>query len=135
MISYQNFEATGFHSEGFETSLPSPMSVKIEEGKLFIEDKVFEYPAIEFDVEADDELETQYDVYLLSKPGSDGLMVHIDRSELAIDSVAFYEGDGTLQHLLLSFTIPPNATSVGDLLIRTVVQTPEEVDSDENPTE
>lgn len=141
MIKYENIEVDNVFTEGFELSLPSATSIAITAG-MFSHAKtqgieVVTFPSIEFDVEGDAELSVQYDVYLLSKAGSDGFNVEVNRTELGMNTLALYEGDGELQHVLLSFTLPPNTNDLNgiELNVRNIVQTPKEEDTNEVPTE
>lgn len=142
MIKYENIEVENAFTEGFELSLPSPTSIKISAG-MFSHEKaqglvVNTFPEIEFDVESDDELFVQYDVYLLVTPDSDGEKVDVVRTELGLGTIAIYEGDGELQHVLLSFVLPPNANDLNEieLIVRNIKLMPkEEEDTDETTTE
>lgn len=137
MINYENIEMENVFTEGFELSLPSATSLKITEGVfthiMTSGTEVFTFPAIEFDVEADDELPVQYDVYLLESADK----VSVMRTELGLGTVAVYEGEGVLMHPLLSFTLPPNTNDLNaiELNVRNIKLTLREEDTeDEVPT-
>jgi hypothetical protein len=135
MINYQNIQVTNLYTEGFEVTFPSPMTISFGPGKVVNTDIPVEYvfDEIEFDVEADPELNVSYDVYLLMDKDDSGLNIQVDRTEIGLTSLSVYEGEAPLLHCLLSLFVPAGTTSVDDLSInvRNVKQTPKEASTDE----
>lgn len=113
MIVNRNNKSYDFYTEGFGISFPEPFSIKVASGKLCFFNNDGEtcltYPEFEFDVIADTELPVMYNVYLLEDD-----VVHVDRTELLEDTVAFYEGEAELQHTLLYFRVEPNTVTLDD---------------------
>lgn len=139
MISYASIGIDDIFTEGFEASFPSAMSFAVTAGTF---NKVSEsgiatrnFPAFEFDLEADPELTVVYDVYLLRVEG-EAFPVHVDRTVLGYDTLAIYDGTEEVLHCLSSIVLPPNTTSLQgvDISIRNLVQQ-EEASTDEDSTE
>jgi hypothetical protein len=76
-----------------------------------------EYPSFTFEVVPDNLVPVIYDVYLLDLPSKSGNIIHIDRTEIGEDDMAFYEGEDDLRFLLMSFSVPPNATDLDNVSI------------------
>lgn len=139
MINHADINITNIFTEGFETSTPSGMLLSIGEGtfvKFDVESPIVRlFPAFEFDLEADDELDVVYDVYLLDGNNEQGVPVHVDRTEMGFESMAIYEGATPLLHCLMSIVVPPNTTNLADVAItvRNIVK-PKEVGANETPT-
>lgn len=138
MISYENIEVTNLFTEGFELSLPSAMTVLIGAGILtFVNGEeivAHTFEDIEFDIESDEEVAVQYDVYLLSSKTPEIPNVSVNRTEIGIGNIAAYEGDVPLVHVLLSFTVPPNTSDLGatEFTVRNIVHAPKEVEEEED---
>lgn len=118
--------------EGLGVSNPSPMTIEVAGGKFYTEYQEYnsetkkaevltvvdEYPAFSFDVVSDPEVDVIYDVYLLDLPSSSGNAVHVDRTELGAEELAFYQGEDVLRFTLASFLVPANTTSLENVEIR-----------------
>lgn len=126
MINYENIEVANLYTGGFAVTIEDGMTVSVEAGTYNLVQKgevaVTDFPAFAFDVEADTDLRVVYDIYLLAEANADGSTIHIDRTELGGNAVAFYEGEAKLLHCLTSFIVPPNTTDLNglDIKVRTV---------------
>lgn len=140
MINYANINISNVFTEGFEASVPSDMTLRIGEGtfvKFDVESPIVRlFPAFEFELEADNELDVLYDIYLLNGNNESGVPVHVDRTELGFESLAIYEGTTPLLHCLASILVPPNTTNLNDISItmRNIFK-PEGAVPNENTTE
>lgn len=121
MINYANIEMGNVFTEGFEASVSSGMTLTIGEGVFSKYDVEFPevriFPGFEFDLEADDELDVIYDVYLLRDNNENGVAIHVDRTEIGFETMAIYQGTAPLLHCLASIVVPPNTTSLQDVPI------------------
>lgn len=119
MIKLNETKGENYWTEGFETTNPSPMSLEIQEGSITIENSITEYEAFSFEVFADLEFMSIYDVYLVN----DGT-VHVDRTVMGADTIAHYEGDAKLLFMLMSFVVPANTTdlNVVEINVKNVVK-------------
>lgn len=122
MISYENLVAENLYMEGFSTTVEKGMTLNVEAGSFnyVTEDEILttQFPAFTFDVESDAELRVVYDVYLLDGKDENGVNIHIDRTELNDNAVAFYEGKAKLLHSLISFVVPPNTKDLSKIDIK-----------------
>lgn len=135
MIKYTTAKAQNFYTEGFTVSEPAPMVLMVEPGKFHFVDVKKElvpkpileegmewkeikeyttnnYDSFKFEIQPDDEFEVIYDVYLLDKGNQDGLNIHVDRTEIGANTICAYTGETPMIHCLMSFVVPPNATSL-----------------------
>lgn len=139
-------QAENYYTEGFEVSIPQPLTIEFSSGKYnFLRGKIVdyvvsepsedgtigqrlskkrieelettEYPSFTFDVVADDTVECFYNVYLLELPSKSGNPIHVDRIELSDDVIPFYEGNEVIKFTLCRFTVPPNCQSLNDIHI------------------
>lgn len=147
MIKYADINISNVFTEGFQASTPSAMSLAVTAGSFTKFDSSAEansdemrintrnFPAFEFDLAADEELDVVYDVYLLQVEG-DVVPIHIDRTVIGYETMAIYEGDNTPLHCLLSITLPPKTTSLQnvEVTVKNIVK-PKEATPNENPTE
>lgn len=133
MIRYENIKVVNLYTEGFATTIEEGMTLSIGTGTYnHIEGSgvtITNFPEFAFDVVADSEFQVVYDVYLLAEENVDGSTIHIDRTELGGNAIAFYEGEAKLLHCLTSFIVPPNATDLNglDIKVRTVQSAEEAV--------
>lgn len=117
MIKNKDIEIEEHYTEGFEITIPSPMILKITEGKFVAGDVVYKYGEFELDIESDPDLTVIYDIYLLSQVNSQGLNVRLDRTEMGGDVLPYYDGATQLIHTLLSIQVPPDTTDLNNLEI------------------
>lgn len=122
MIKYSEFKATNYYTEGFITSEPAPMVLMVESGKFIIKlseenIKINEYPSFKFEIEPDEEFSVAYDVYLLQEENENGTNIHVDRTEIGAETICVYTGKTPMVHCLISFVVPPSATSLEDVSI------------------
>lgn len=101
MIKCRNAAVDNAFTEGFGVSFSGPSTLCVTAGSLIIQDEVHSYEGFEFDIDASNEFDTIYDVYLL-----EDCSVHVDRTEMAADTLAFYEGTEPIRHTLMSFIVP-----------------------------
>lgn len=125
MIRMNKVKNDSVEMMGFDVSIPSPMLINIGAGSYKFNVPYRKSPDLytrEFDefnflVEPDDEVSVAYDVYLLREP-LHGLTVAVERTELGVGIVPFYDGEGCLLHTLLTFIVPAGATDLEGLEIR-----------------
>ena len=105
-INYLEINALNYHTEGFAVTC-GPSSIFVSEGSMTIHSAygttLFEYPSFEFEVECDKDVSVVYDVYLLEYNNPEDARIHIDRTEMVMNTVPMYEGDIQHLHCLMSF--------------------------------
>jgi hypothetical protein len=69
------------------------------------------YPPFDIEIEPDPEFDVIYDVYLIDQPSTSGETVHLSRTVMGGDDVAFYKGEDKIQHCIMTMQVPPNATA------------------------
>jgi len=116
VINYREHESSGFGTEGFIPSVTN-MTIEVSEGKLKLDDNIHEYPSFSFDVEADESLNVVYDVYLLDTHEEGSSVIHIDRTELGRESLAFYQENYSMLHCIMTFIVSPKSISLDDTII------------------
>lgn len=109
--------------DGFDFSNPSGFKLSVSAGSLYIqkvdgEEDRYDYPAFNFEIEPDDDLDVAYDIYLLEQPSNSGELVHVDRTELGSDRFPRYEGDDELLFNLSSFIVGKGLIDITDLKVR-----------------
>lgn len=115
MINYRDIESSGFGTEGFVPSVTN-MTIEISEGKLKLEDSTHEYPSFSFEVEADESLNVVYDVYLLDTTDGEN-SIHIDRTEMGGNSLAFYQESYKMLHCIMTLMVSPKSIDLDDTQI------------------
>lgn len=123
MINVNRDVIAGAYTLGFDVSA-SGLTLVFSEGSITFTKQVpdletmatelerYSYPAFTFDVVPDDEFEVIYDVYLCGDN-----TVEVQRTELVGDTTPYYIGKKELIHLLCTFVVPPNATSLDSVNI------------------
>lgn len=116
MISYENIENREWKTEGFECSLSGDV-VSFGAGTVTFPSESYTFESFDFLIEGDPDIPVQYDVFLLRNNEVD-----VMRTELGLDTVAFYDGEEALLHCLMSVVITPGAESSSlSLAVRNVV--------------
>jgi hypothetical protein len=132
------------HTEGFGVSTPAPLTISVgngtyvheiesirqekkynNKGELIGYEPIREkvkvrdfYTAFEFDVESDPDFPVIYDVYLVRQPSKSGELIHVSRTVMGGNEMAYYTGEDDLIHCLMTFMVTPNTTSLDDVEIR-----------------
>jgi hypothetical protein len=114
----------GAYTLGFDVSA-SGLTLEVSEGSITFtrpspkleviatELERYSFPSFTFDVVPDDEFDVIYDVYLCSDN-----TVEVQRTELVGDTIPYYIGEKELLHLLCTFVVPPNTTSLDSVNIK-----------------